>query len=98
MSEQKRTIELPSGRHATLRAATVRDLLQAHRSTGFSNEPMIIATALIAEVVMIDDKPVVYEDILELSAEDGLVLQAEVMEGEATRNFPVAPGDESAGS
>lgn len=93
MSEQsKRTIELPSGRRVVLRPAKVRDLLQAHRVTGFSSEPMIVALALAAEVLLLDDKPVVYEELLELSAEDGLVLQAEVMNGDHPANFPAAPG------
>jgi hypothetical protein len=92
MRQELKTITLPSGRSASLREAKVRDLLQAHRTAGFSSEPMIIATALIAEVVVLDGKRVVYEDVLELSAEDGLVLQSVVMEGERTENFPAAPG------
>ncbi|HLW69375.1 MAG TPA: hypothetical protein VKS22_02015 [Candidatus Binataceae bacterium] len=98
MNEETKTITLPSGRSATLREAKVRDLLQAHRTTGFSSEPMIIATALIAEVIVLDGKRVVYEDVLELSAEDGLVLQSAVMEGERSANFPAAPGASSAAS
>ncbi|HZP45356.1 MAG TPA: hypothetical protein VFB15_06890 [Candidatus Binataceae bacterium] len=87
----RRLVELPSGRRAALRPAKVRDLLQAHRVTGFSNEPMAIALALAAEVALLDERPVVYEELLELPAEDGLVLQAEVI-GEEAENFPPAQG------
>ncbi len=92
MGEETTTVALPSGRSATLRKAKVRDLLQAHRSVGFSGEPMAIAMALIAQVATIDGKALIYEDVLELPAEDGLVLQAAVLEEEAPGNFPAAPG------
>jgi hypothetical protein len=98
MAENLRTITLPSGRSATLRTAKVRDLLQAHRTTGFSSEPMIIATALVAQVTMLDGRPVVYEDLLELPAEDGLILQSAVMEPDSSANFQEAPGEPSAAS
>lgn len=96
MSEDLKTITLPSGRSATLRTAKVRDLLQAHRATGFSNEPMVIATALVAQVTMLNGQTVVYEDLLELPAEDGLILQTAVMEGDSHANFQEAPGEPTA--
>src|SRR5579883_3267644 len=77
----RRLVELPSGRRAALRPAKARDLLQAHRVTGFSNEPMAIALALAAEGALLLEQP----------AEDGLVLQAEVI-GEEAENFPPAQG------
>jgi hypothetical protein len=98
MSSDTKTIMLPSGRSAEMREAKVRDLLQAHRTTGFSSEPMVIASALIAEVIVLDGKRVVYEDVMELSAEDGLVLQSAVMEGGRTENFQAAPGVGESGS
>lgn len=98
MSEETRTIALPSGRSATLRVAKVRDLLQAHRVAQFSSEPMTLAMALVAQVALLDGKPVLYEDLLELPAADGLLLQAEVIEGEAGPNFHRAPGGEAASS
>jgi hypothetical protein len=98
MSEDTRTIMLPSGRSATFRMAKVRDLLQAHRVTQFSSEPMALALALVAEVAMLDGKPAVYEDLLELPAADGLMLQSEVIEGEGGANFRAAPGSEAAAS
>ncbi len=89
------SITLPSGRTATIRKPTVRDLLQAHRAVGFSGEPMAIAMGLVAQVTLIDEKPLVYEDILELPAEDGLVLQGVVLEDEQPRNFPEAQDGEN---
>jgi hypothetical protein len=86
-----RVVQLPSGKQVTIRAPKVRDLLQAHRVTGFSSEPMAIALALAAEVVLLDQRPVVYEELLDFSAEDGLALQAEVINGD-NANFPEAPG------
>lgn len=87
---ETRRVALPSGRTAELRAATVRDLLQAHRAAQFSNEPLVLAMALVAQVATIDGNTLVYEDLLELSAADGLMLQNEVMEGDAG-NFTAAP-------
>jgi hypothetical protein len=97
MSEETRTVLLPSGRSAQLRKAKVRDLLQAHRSVGFSGEPMAIAMGLIAEVATIDGKALIFEDVLEMPAEDGLVLQAAVLEEERTGNFREAPGSDAQG-
>jgi hypothetical protein len=91
MSET-RTLELPSGRSATIRRAKVRDLLRAHRATGFSEEPMMVTVGLIAEVTQIDGVPVIYEDLLDMPAEDGLFLQAHVLEVTGPgANFPERP-------
>src|SRR5713101_5610190 len=97
MSEETTTVLLPSGRTALLRKAKVRDLLQAHRSVGFSGEPMAIAMGLIAQVATIDGKPLLFEDVLEMPAEDGLVLQAAVLEEERPGNFREAPGSDAQG-
>jgi len=86
------TITLPSGRIASIRKPTVRDLLQAHRVVDFSSEPMAIAMGLVAQVALIDEKPLVFEEVLELSAEDGLVLQSAVLEDEQSGNFTEAQG------
>jgi hypothetical protein len=80
MSNEVKSLILPSGRTAEMRKPKVRDLLRAHRAVGFSAEPMAITMALIAEVSQIDGRAVVYEDLLDLPAEDGLTLQAEVMD------------------
>ena len=86
------TITLPSGRVAVLRKAKVRDLIQAHRVVGFSGEPMEIAMGLVAQVAMIDGKPIIFEDVMELSVEDGLILHAAVLEEQQRGNFREAPG------
>jgi hypothetical protein len=91
MSSETKVIKLPSGRTAEFRKPKVRDLLQAHRVTGFSNEPMCVAMALAAEVTLVDGRPIIYEDVLELSAEDGLALQSEIVEERTSGNFPEAP-------
>lgn len=92
MDNEVKSLILPSGRAATLRKPKVRDLLRAHRAVGFSGEPMAITMALVAEVSQIDGRTVVYEDLLELSAEDGLALQVEVMDAvEGDGGFPTMP-------
>lgn len=92
MDNEVKSLILPSGRAASLRKPKVRDLLRAHRAVGFSGEPMAITMALVAEVSQIDGRTVVYEDLLELPAEDGLALQAEVMEAvDGDAGFPTMP-------
>jgi hypothetical protein len=92
MSDEVRSLILPSGRAAAIRKPKVRDLLRAHRAVGFSTEPMAITMALIAEVSQIDGRTVVYEDLLDLPAEDGLTLQAEVMDAvDGGEGFPTIP-------
>jgi hypothetical protein len=92
MDNEVKSLILPSGRAAALRKPKVRDLLRAHRAVGFSGEPMAITMALVAEVSQIDGRVLVYEDLLELPAEDGLALQAEVMEAvDGGADFPTMP-------
>ena len=97
MPETTTTITLPSGRVAVLRKAKVRDLLQAHRAVGFSGEPMEIAMGLIAQVAQIDGKPIIFEEVLELPAEDGLVLHVAVLEEQPDGNCPQALRDDDQG-
>ena len=94
MNENTKTITLSSGRIATVRKPKVRDLLQAHRVVGFSGEPMAIAMGLVAQVTVVDAKTLLFEDVLELPAEDGLMLQNAVLEDEEGVNFTEAQGDE----
>lgn len=95
MDDELKSVILPSGRTAAVRRPKVRDLLRAHRAVGFSGEPMAITMALIAEVVQIDGRVVVYEDLLDLPAGDGLALQAEVMEAVDDGGFPTMPAASS---
>jgi hypothetical protein len=92
MTDKTTSITLPSGRTAVIRKAKVRDLLQAHRVVGFSDEPMAIAMGLVAQVVLIDGKSLLFEDVMDLPAEDGLALNAAVLEEEPIANFSQAPG------
>jgi hypothetical protein len=99
MSNEVKSLILPSGRAAEMRKPKVRDLLRAHRAVGFSAEPMAITMALIAEVSQIDGRTIVYEDLLDLPAEDGLTLQAEVMDAvDGGGSFPTMPAPPSEAS
>ena len=83
--QSERTLTLPSGRSAAIRRGLGRDLMRAQRAAR-SNEPAAIVFALVAELVRIDGKPIVYEDVLAMDLVDALVLQDEVVGG----NFPEA--------
>lgn len=68
-------ITLPSGKVANLKDGKGLDLLNAQRKAKNSDE---ILFALIAEIAEIDGEAVIYEDLLEMSLEDVLALQAEI--------------------
>ncbi len=89
MDNQTRTTTLPSGRIATLRRGRGRDLIKAHRAVAANPEPIAVSFALIAELALIDGRPIVYEDLLAMELNDVLALEAEVME-ERGENFPEA--------
>jgi hypothetical protein len=89
---ETREVKLPSGRTATLRAGKGRDLMRALRAVADNPEPMAVSFALIAELVQIDDKTMVFEDVLAMDLDDVLVLQSEVTGGpKADGNFSPAP-------
>lgn len=89
MSNDRRTITLPSGKTAELRKGKGRDLMRAHRAVAGNSEPMSLGFALIAELAQVDGKPLVYEDILEMDLDDVLTLEGEVSgAGEGQGNFP----------
>lgn len=69
-------IKLPSGKKAKIREGKGRDLLNAWRKAKNSDE---IVFALIAELVEIEGKKVIYEDLLEMDLKDVIAIQAEVM-------------------
>ncbi|MBF6569065.1 MAG: hypothetical protein IVW54_09330 [Candidatus Binataceae bacterium] len=83
--EANRVVTLPSGRNAAIRKGAGRDLLRAQRAAQ-SGEPTAIIFALIAELVRIDGKNIVYEDVLAMDLVDVLALQEEVAGG----NFQAA--------
>lgn len=70
-----REIELPSGKKAKIRQGKGKDLIKAQRA---AKSPDEIGMALIAELTTIDDKPVMFEDLLEMDLADVLRLQQEV--------------------
>src|ERR1700687_1760757 len=91
MSDERRTITLPSGKTAEVRKGKGRDLMRAHHAVAGNSEPMSVSFALIAELARVDGKPLVYEDILEMDLDDVLTLEGEVSgAGENQENFPIA--------
>lgn len=91
MTGATRTISLPSGKTAEIRAGKGRDLIRAHRAVAGSGEPLSISFALIAELARIDGQQLVYEDLLDMDLDDVLTLEAEVAgAGESQGNFPAA--------
>jgi len=98
MSEDRRRITLPSGKTAELRKGKGRDLMRAHRAVAGNLEPMSVSFALIAELVRLEGKALVYEDVLEMDLDDVLTLEAEVSgAAEGNVNFPpgAAPEEET---
>lgn len=94
MRDEARTITLPSGKPAEVRRGKGRDLMRAHRAVVGNPEPMSVSFALIAELVRVDGKALVYEDILEMDLDDVLTLEGELSgAGERQVNFsmPAAP-------
>lgn len=92
MTSESRTIQLPSGRTAVLRPGRGKDLIHAYRAVGENPEPTAVSFSLIAELVRVDDKPLVYEEVLDMPLDDVLVLQAEVVGGGTSSNFPETAG------
>jgi hypothetical protein len=73
-----KTITLPSGKVATIREGKGRDILEAQRAIG--SDTNALPYALISRMVLIDDKAIVFEDVLDvLGAADVFVLMPEVM-------------------
>lgn len=70
-----KTLNLPSGKIATLKKGKGHDLLQAQMKAKTSEE---IPYALIAELTEIDGQALVYEDILDMDLEDVIALQSEI--------------------
>jgi hypothetical protein len=90
MSVESRTITLPSGQTAEVRRGKGRDLMRAHRAVVGNPEPLSVSFALIAELVRVEGKALVYEDILEMDLDDVLTLEGEVSgAGESQANFPI---------
>ncbi|HUY28615.1 MAG TPA: hypothetical protein VMV27_14490 [Candidatus Binataceae bacterium] len=89
-SRAERAMVLPSGREAVIRKGYGRDLMRAQRAT-VSDDPAAVLFALIAELVEIDGRRIVYEDVLGMDLGDVLALQAEVIGA----NFQLPPPADS---
>jgi hypothetical protein len=74
-----RAIPLPSGKRATIRKGLGRDLMRAQRAAGAEADSTAVVFALIAELVEVDGRRTLFEDVLEMELEDVLVLQSEVV-------------------
>jgi hypothetical protein len=73
-----RAVELPSGARAQVRKGLGRDLMSAQRAAA-GGDASAVVFALIAELVRVDGRKVVYEDVLEMELADVMALQAEVV-------------------
>ena len=80
MSKDTKTksLPLPSGKVAMIRAGKGRDVILAGRVVNAGKEPMAFAMALMAQLTTIDGKPIVMEDLEEMDIEDVMVLLEEV--------------------
>lgn len=75
----RQRVDLPSGRVALFRAGVGLDLVRARRAiAGVEREkqPMSAQFALIAQLALIDGKPVTLEDVLDLPLHDAMRLLA----------------------
>ena len=75
---ETRTVELPSGATAEVRRGLGRDLMRAQRMVA-GGDASAVVFALIAELVRVDGRKMVYEDVLEMELGDVMTLQAEVI-------------------
>ena len=77
--QNTRAIDLPSGARAEVRKGYGRDLMRAQRAAAGGDAGAVIF-ALIAEVVRVDGRKIVYEDVPEMDLADVMALQAEVID------------------
>lgn len=75
---ESKALELPSGARAEVRKGMGRDLMRAQRAVA-GGDASAVVFALIAELVLIDGRKIVYEDVLEMDLTDVMALQAEVI-------------------
>jgi hypothetical protein len=75
---ETKAIELPSGARAEVRKGMGRDLMRAQRAVA-GGDASAVVFALIAELVRLDGRKIVYEDVLEMELADVMALQAEVI-------------------
>ena len=90
-----KAIDLPSGARAQVRKGLGRDLMRAQRAVA-GGDASAVVFALIAELVLIDGRKIVYEDVLEMDLADVMALQAEVI-GENFEHPPQRASQDSSG-
>ena len=90
-----KAIDLPSGAQAQVRKGLGRDLMRAQRAVA-GGDASAVVFALIAELVLIDGRKIVYEDVLEMDLADVMALQAEVI-GENFEHPPQRASQDSSG-
>jgi hypothetical protein len=98
MEQSSKTIALPSGAVALIRQGKGRDLMRAQRVVPTNAEPIAVTFALMAELVEVDGKKLVYEDVLEMDLGDVLRLLPEVVgEGDVPQrpDLPASSGSDS---
>lgn len=79
MEENVKTITLPSGKTAKIRTnLTGKDGIRAQRISGTDMEKFL--PAIISICTLIDDAPIVYEDLEEMPLKDYFELMKEVAE------------------
>lgn len=74
-----RTVELPSGRTASIRKGKGRDLIQASRMAGGASDGIKISMAIIAVLTLIDGEPLVIEQVEDMDLNDVMKLLAEAV-------------------
>ena len=92
---ETKAFELPSGARAEIRKGMGRDLMRAQRAVA-GGDASAVVFALIAELVLIDGRKIVYEDVLEMDLADVMALQAEVI-GENFEHPPRRASQDSSG-
>ncbi len=77
-------LTLPSGKVASIKDGTGRDMLNAQRKARDTNE---VVFGLIAELTTIDGSPIVLEDVLDMPLSDVLTLQG-ALSGNLPQSLP----------
>jgi len=87
-------ITLPSGKIATFRKGTGRDMMKAQKIVRAVNEemtdPFALSIALASVIGRIDGKPFIYHDVLDMD-----IPEATALAGAASENFSSRPRETS---
>lgn len=77
MTDATKEVVLPSGAFAKFRRLTGRDLLAA-RKIGDTDDTLDMIFVLMTLCVTIDEKPVTYEQLLDMDMRDVIAIQKEI--------------------